>query len=202
MATKHTYIYEDLDMMPIYNFDKCEKGDLRFMYEGKKGEILPSISEKWEELYNKYCELTASNQSANFYRLIGEITWLEKRLLFAPVLLNLLLKTDKSKHLPILKELSAWRLPINGRKNLLIEIERITKALNNSKTKLNRKISEYEEIKNQNELLKNEGTTIQAQAIMIYKALGTKPDIHSDSVIMWLEYFNEINKLNTKKTNE
>ena len=198
MDTKHTDIYEDLDIMPIYNFDKCEKGDLRFMYEGKKGEILPLITKKWDELYNKYCELTASNQTANFYRLIGEITWLEKRLLFAPVLLNLLLKTDKSKHLPILKELSAWRLPINGRKNIAPEVERITKALNNSKTKLNRKISEYEDIKSQNELLKSEGTTIQAQAIMINKALGIKPNIQTDSVIMWLEYFNEINKLNKK----
>lgn len=199
MAIKHTDIYEDLDIIPIYNFDKCSKVDLRFMYEGKKGEVTPELTEKWDELYNRYCELTAGNQTANYYRLIGEITWLEKRLVFVPVLLNILLKSANKDNPYTLKELSLWGLPINKNKDLEKEVERVLKALNNSKTKLTRKISEFEDIKDKNEKAKEGGTTIQAQAISINKALGVKPDIYKDSVVMWLEYFNEMSKLNKKE---
>jgi len=197
MDAKNTCIFEDLDIIPIYNFDKCLKGELKYMYEAKRGEITDKVVEAWDLLQDEYCELTATNISGNYYRLMSEIAWLEKRLVFVPLLLNMLLDKDVKDKPLILKELSAWKLPVNSSSHIAVEVERVLKALNNSKTKLSRKIYEYNEIKKSNEAI--DQPTIQSQAIMICKALDIKPNIHSDSVIMWLEYFKEIKNLNKKQ---
>jgi len=200
MVNGNENFYTDLDTIPIYNFRKCIKGDLKFMFEDKKGLITSLITEKWDKLYNEYCRLTASNETANYYLLIKDISFLESRLLIAPSLVNNLLHSKESERADVIKELSEWKLKINVNKNIGDEVAKTLKILNNSKNLLKRKIEEYEAIKSKNE--NENGVSIQAQCIMINRYLGIKPDIHRDSVIMWLEYFNEISKIKTNKDNE
>jgi len=200
MVNGNENFYTDLDTIPIYNFRKCIKGDLKFMFEDKKGLITSLITEKWDKLYNEYCRLTASNETANYYLLIKDISFLESRLLIAPALANNLLHSKESERVDVIKELSEWKLKINVNKNIGDEVAKTLKILNNSKNLLKRKIEEYEAIKSKNE--NENGVSIQAQCIMINRYLGIKPDIHRDSVIMWLEYFNEISKIKTNKDNE
>jgi len=198
MVIEHTDIYTDLDIIPIYNFDKCINGELKYMYESKRGEITEEIKEQWEILYNNYCESTANSETSRYYRLIGEITWLENRLIYYPVLVNNLLKTPKKDIKPLLKEISLWKLPINLNKNIEEEINRVLKALNNSKTKLKRKINELEDLKKNNEQIKSVNISLQGQSVKIHKALGVKPNIFEDSVTTWLAYWEEIKNINSK----
>jgi len=198
MVIEHTDIYTDLDLLPIYNFDKCINGELKYLYTSKKGEISDELTEQWEILYNKYCELTANSETSRYYRLIGEIKSLENRLIYYPVLLNNLLKTPKKDIEPILEELRLWKLPINTNKDIEKEIERVLTALNNSKTKLTRKKNELEDLKKHNEQIKSVNISLQGQSVKIHKLLGVKPNIFEDSVTTWLAYWNEIKNLNSK----
>ena len=198
MVIEHTDIYTDLDILPIYNFDKCINGDLKYLYTSKKGEISDELTKQWEILYNKYCDLTANSETSRYYRLIGEINWLENRLKYVPIMLNLLLKTPKKDRLKLLKEVSAWKLPLNANKDLCSEIDRVLTALNNSKTKLKRKVNELEDLKKHNEQIKSVNISLQGQSVKIHKLLGVKPNIFDDSVTTWLAYWNEIKNLNSK----
>ncbi|QIG62279.1 hypothetical protein [Tenacibaculum phage JQ] len=192
MDIKHKNIYTDLELLPIYNFEKCIKGDLTYLNIDRRELITDGLKEVWQELYNEYCKLTITSETERYYRLIGEITWLENRLKYAPVLFNLLIKTPREDRKELIKELKQWKLSISIKKDLEPQIETNITILNNSKTKLKRKITELEDLRTTNEQVKSIGTTLQQQAIKIYKLLGVKPDILKDSVIMWLGYWEEI----------
>ena len=168
------------------------------MYESKKGEITEEIKEQWEILYNNYCELTANSETSRYYRLIGEITWLENRLIYVPEIINLILKTPLNDRKHLFNELKRWKLYINISKNLEKEINIVLSALNNSKTKLKRKLNELEDLKNNNEQIKSVNITLQGQSVKIHKALGVKPNIFEDSVTTWLAYWEEIKNINSK----
>ena len=199
MDIKNADIYTDLDIIPIYNFDKCINGDLKYLFVSKKQDITKDVTSKWNTLYNKYCELTVNSETSRYYRLVGEIKFLENRLVYVPQLINIALKTPKNDVKHILKEIRAWKLPINIKEVERANIEKVLTALNNSKTKLKRKLEELEGLKKDNEQVSSIKTTLQSQAVKIHKMLGVKPNIFEDSVTTWLAYWDEIKELSKKK---
>lgn len=191
MVAKHEYIYTDLDEIPIYNFTKCVGGDLKFMYQSKRGKINDFIDEKWQIIYNDYCELTTSSKTLRYYRLIGEIEYLRKRDKIAPILINLLLKIPKNDRKGVIKELKEWGLRIYEDKDLEQEIKKALKILNNSKNKLNRKLDELNEIKDK----PTEGLSLSAQKAKLHKLLGIDVNVMTTSVLEWLAYWKEVEQL-------
>ena len=71
MVDKTESIYTDLDLMPIYNFDKCMNDDLKFMYLSKKGEVNEYVTNEWSKLFDAYCDLTVNSEILRYYRLIS-----------------------------------------------------------------------------------------------------------------------------------
>ena len=195
MDVKTRRFYENLEEMPIYNFYKCYKGDLKYILLDKNQEVKEDVKEAWKELLDKYHELTLNNETLNFYTLVLEVKFLENRDLYAPILLNLAIKTPEKERKELFDELRKWKLPIKTLK----DVDKCLKVLNNSKNKLNRKRQEIEDYKNKNGDLSTKETSLQKQAIKIEKALGIKPDIFKDSVVTWISYFDEIKELSAKK---
>jgi hypothetical protein len=195
MVIKNKNIYTSLETLPIYNFEKCIKGDLTYLNINRENLITDGLEDIWQVLYNDYCELTLTSETERYYRLVGEITWLENRFKFVPVLLNFLLKTPKDDRVDIIKALKLWKISISLKKPLEKQIETTLTILNNSKNKLNRKKNELEELQGNNEQLKAVSMSLQQQSIKIYKALGIKPNIFEDSVLMWLSYWEEIKNI-------
>lgn len=195
MATKHSYIYSDLDEIPVYNFFKCSEGELKYLYSDRKGEINSNIKEVWEGLYDEYCALTSTPKTRRYYELLGIIKGLEKRFEIAPVLINLLLKTPKNSIELIVYELSKWDLKINSRKQLKSEINRIITILNNSKNKYKRYLRELEDLREQT----GEGMTLAEQKAKLHRLLGINVDTKSTSVTEWLAYWEEVKLLSNKK---
>ena len=191
MATKHKNFYTNLDTIPIYNFIKCTEGKLHFMYEEKKGVVNKKITDKWEELYNQYCELTNTNETLRYYRLIGEIEWLKNRDKIAPILIQKLLKSPLNECINEIKELKEWGLSINVKKDLEKEIQRCIKILNNSKNKLNRKLEEFEQMKDK----PREGMSLQSQKAKLHRLLNIDVNIMTASVLEWLAYWKEVEQL-------
>lgn len=191
MATKYKNIYTDLDTIPIYNFMKCTEGKLHFLYEVKKGKVNNYLIEIWSKLYDEYCELTSSNTTLRYYRLIGEIEWLSNRDKITPILIQNLLKKPLNKCVEELKELKEWGLSINIKNNLEKEIEKCIKILNNSKNKLNIKLDEFNEIKDK----PKDNISLQSQKVKLHKALCIDVNIMSTSVIEWLAYWDEVKQL-------
>lgn len=191
MAAKHKSIYTNLDTIPIYNFMKCTEGKLHFMHESKKGKVSDNLIETWDKLYNEYCELTSSNTTLRYYKLIGEIEWLRNRDKIAPILIQNLLKKPLNKCIEEIKELKEWGLSINVKNDLKKEIEKCIKILNNSKNKLNIKLDEFNDIKDK----PKDNVSLQSQKVKLHKALGIDVNIMSTSVIEWLAYWDEVKQL-------
>lgn len=197
MDIKTRSFYESLEEIPIYNFYKCYKGDLSYIFLDRNGEITEDVEQVWSELLNEYHELTVNNDTIWFYDTILEVKWLENRLIFVPILLDTATKTPINDRKNLFKEIKSWKLPINSLK----DVDKCLKALENSKNKLNRKL---EEIKDYKEKKKNNNvkeTSLQKQAIGIERHLGIKPNIFKDSVVTWISYFDEIKELSAKKSN-
>lgn len=195
MVVEHQDIYTDLDELPIYNFTKCANGELKFMYHGRKGKITNHIKSKWEELYNNYCELTNTNKTLRYYRLIGEIEYLRKRDHIAPILINLLLKTPTNNRKNIINELKEWGLKIYEDKDIEQQVKRALKILNNSKNKLNRKLEELDDIKEK----PTENISLSVQKAKLHKLLGIDVNVVTTSVLEWLAYWKEVEQLSNKK---
>lgn len=195
MVIENENIYTDLEVLPIYNFDKCIKGDLTYLKVNRKEQTTEDLNEIWQKLYNEYCELTYNNETQRHYRLLGEIKWLESRLTVAPLLINLLTKTPPENRKELIKELKYWKLSFSSKKPLKPQIESNINVLNNSKTKLNRKLTELEDLRKYSANIKDNTTSLQKQAIRIHKNLGIQPNIFKDSVVTWLSYYDEIKAL-------
>ena len=123
---------------------------------------------------------------------IVKADYLTKRIDIVLMLLNVLLITPKEEQKEIYKALRKWDMNIYSEN----DIERCFKQLKSSKTKLSLIEEEIKEFNNKNNTSVN--TNIQEQSIMIYEALGIKPDIYQDSVLHWLGYFDRINKISSK----
>lgn len=195
MDIKHTNIYTSLEVFPIYNFYKCLSGNLEYIYKSREGDLTKEIDKLWSKLYDEYFKLISNSEHQQYFRLILEIEWLKNRLVYAPVLLNLLLKTPKKDREDIQKELKRWRLPFKTEK----DIEKCLTVLNNSKTKLKRKQTELEELNNKNSKLKDNSISLEKQSVKLQRRLGVTPNIFKDSVMKWLAYWDELKELSDKK---
>lgn len=195
MDIKHTNIYTSLEVFPIYNFYKCLSGNLEYIYKNRDGDLTKDIDKLWSKLYDEYFKLISNSEHQQYFRLILEIEWLKNRLVYAPVLLNLLLKTPEKDREDIQKELKRWRLPFKTEK----DIDKCLTVLNNSKTKLKRKQTELEELNNKNSKLKENSISLEKQSVKLQRRLGVTPDIFKDSVMKWLAYWDELKELSDKK---
>jgi len=185
----YEYYYKDLDVIPIYNFDKCLKGKLEYMYLSKDGEITEEIQRQYDTLYNEFCLLTSGQETVNYYNILIDVNWLKARQKIVPMLLELYLKTPPKSRDALKKSLSLWKIKVNNEN----DIKRALKVLELSNNKIKIKELELEEIKKA--VNKEESKTLIQQSVFIHKNLGVKPDIYKDSVLHWLAYFDELQKL-------
>ena len=196
MVTTDTYIYTDLDELPIYNFYKCVDGKLEYLYEQKKGDVNNKINEVWNKLYNDYCKITITKKQERYYRLLSAIKWLEDRLIYTPIIIESLLKTPIDDRDGLILELKEWKLFINTRNNLDSELSKCLKILNNSKSKIKRKHSELSSINNN----ENKDTiSLSSQKTKLHKLLGLDIDTKTTSVTEWVSYWNDVKDIKQEK---
>lgn len=184
-------IYNNIDILPIYNFNKCFKGDLKYMFKDLNFIDSPVVKTQWNKLYNEYCKLTYNNTTLKYYRLVGELKFLENREIYVPVLLDLLTKTPKDDRGDIITELRKWKISVNKNTDLNKLFEVSIKVLNNSKNTYNRKLAELEAMNNK----PKEVLSLQQQKAKLHKLLGINIDLHTTSVSEWLAYWEEVKTL-------
>lgn len=195
MVAKHENIYTNLEVFPIYNFYKCLSGTMEYIYIDRKGEVTEEILSIWDNLYDEYFKLISNSEHQNYFRLILEVEWLKNRLIYAPILINIVLKTPENDRKVINDELRRWRLPINT----VNDIPKCLEILNNSKTKIKRKEEEIESLNAKNSKLKENSISLEKQSVKLQRRLGVTPDIFKDSVIKWLAYWDELKEISSKK---
>lgn len=195
MVVANKNIYRDLGELPIYNFYKCRKGKLEYLYEEKKGDVTNELIELWGKLLNDFCELTLSSRQKRYYKTLAEIEFLEKRLIFVPNILNLITKTpvyDRAEYYDALKD---WKTPINPKKDLDKEIERVINILNNSTNKINRKKDEIKAYDKQAEDLNDSNISLESLQIKLSRALGLQINVHECSVAQWVANWEEVKNI-------
>ncbi len=201
MAVKNTNIYTDLDELPIYNFYKCIDGRLEYLYEERKGSINDDITSIWRRLYNDYCEITITKRQERYYRLLSTVKWLEERLIYAPILIEALLKSPSEERDGLIIELNNWKLKINKNKNIDNELKRCLNILNNSRSKIKRK---HEELKliNKDSGEFNESLSLSSQKTKLHKLLGLDVNTRTATVTEWISYWKDVKDLKINKNGE
>ena len=195
MDNVNRYVYEDIDEIPVFNFFKCCEGKYKYMYNDRKGDETEEVIKTFKNIYDKYCELTITNKTLKYYRLIGEIEWLEKKLMFVPILVNLLVKAPVEKKKLVIDEIKTWGFKIDLKKPLKEQLENIAQRLNNSTTKLQRKKDEVEEI---NGVEKGDVSLSKQVAKLKTILTGVSIDINKDSIATWVAYWDEVAAINNK----
>lgn len=180
---KNTKLYLGIGDMPIYNFDKIlQTNNLSYMVvdwnERKEIEIPKDANERWEEIYNEYCKITANNDALTFYSLNCEVLYLETRFYIVSNLINGLSEINKES---FGRELNAWKIPFNIKGSIKKQAEQLKRHLRIAEQNLNMKKRKRDALKNDDV----EETTLLKQVIIIQEQLGVKIDIRKDSV----EYF-------------
>lgn len=184
-------IYNNIDILPIYNFNKCVKGELKYMFKDLNFIDSPVVKTQWNKLYNEYCKLTYNNTTLKYYRLIGELKFLENREVYVPVLLDLLTKTPKDDREDIIEELRKWKISVKKDTDLTKLFETSIKVLNNSKNTYNRKLAELEAMNNK----PTEVLSLQQQKAVLHRHLGININLHKTPTSEWVAYLNDLENL-------
>jgi len=201
IKSKNISLYNSLDDISIYRFDKALHGDLRYLSKKKdieKVEVDNYFQDAWSDLINKYSILTKNNSTIRIYLLIGEISYLESRNAVVPSLIqNVIMSKDKYITEESIKHLSKWGFSINTEKNLNDELKKIVTAINNSNTKVKRKISEYKD------LTRDSGEKLsliqQKTKLEINLSLSYPINLKKTSVTGWISYWEQLELLTSQK---
>lgn len=194
-------LYLGLDDMPIYNFDKILKtNNMSYMVVGwnERDEIEPpeNTVERWGNIYNKYCELTANNEALSYYSLSCEISYLEMRYLAIYSLINNLCEPYKEE---IGKRLNKWGVPFNISGKIEPQIKQLERQLRIAKQNIGIKKRKLEALKNDDEPQEN---ALIKQVLIVNEQLGVKIDIRVDSVTYFLVALERLKeKLQASKRN-
>jgi len=175
--------------MPIYNFDKILKtNNLSYMVVdwNERKEIKPpeEAVKKWEGIYNKYCELTADNETLTFYSLNSEISYLEMRYLAIISLVENLCEAYKKE---IGLRLNKWGIPFNIKGKIKPQLELLKRHIRIAEQNIKIKQRKLKELKKDDD----EGSTILQQKIRLERITTLKIDLRKTSVEEWIELHNE-----------
>ena len=203
---KSIILYNSLDDLSIFRFDKISKGDFKWLIKEYDvgGEItdadLPNDTLKvWGKLHIEYCELIKNTEAILIYVLACEINYLE---MVQIVVGNLIFQVAKGKPTEIQKEyfneLHNWGFTIDENAAIESEIIRLSNQLRASKSKLDRKRSEYEDA------VKDDGSkkiTLIQQKVRLAISLKMNIDIYTTSVTEWIAFWNELDQMNKSLIN-
>lgn len=192
--------YLDLGEIPIYNFDKCISGELQYMLvnrcDRKNFVICDDIQSAYDKMYNEWCLLTSNNEILSVYNKILKLNYLMTRANIVPLLLKMLLQTPKQDSKDIYKSLRKLNINIYSEE----DVEKALKQIEASRTKINILNDQIEE--DVSKFKVDVRQSIQEQSIIISRNLNLKADIYKDSVLHWLGYFKELEKVKRKGKNE
>lgn len=205
-VTRDITLFNSLDDLSIFRFDKISRGDYKWLIEEytKKSEIteedLPKDTLKvWEQLYIEYCELIKNTDAILIYVLTCEINHLE---MIQVIVGNLIVQVAKGKPVDVQKEyideLHAWGFIMQESADFESEIIRLSNQLRASKGKLDRKITEYKEATKTDD---NKKTTLIQQKVSLAISLKMNIDVHTTSVTEWIAFWNELDEMNKSLRN-
>lgn len=172
--------------MPIYNFDKVLKtNNLAYLVLGwnerEQIEVPEEAQNRWNEIYNTYCERTAGNETLTFYSLTCEVGYLEMRFIIIHSLIYGLSEYNKND---FGRELNKWKIPFNVDGKIKPQMETLERYLRVAKQNIDLKKRKIEALKS-DDIETIETSLFLKQSIIIEEQLGVKIDIRKDSV----EYF-------------
>lgn len=181
-------IFLSIEDMPIYNFDKAlTTGNMSYLVlkwdERKEIKYIKGAKERWEEIYNQYCEKSANNETLTQYALMNEISYLEMRYLSVVSLIECLCEGYKEE---LGRALNKWGFVFNIKGKILPQIDNLKRQLRGAKQKIDVRKSKLKSLKGDEE----KESSLIAQAISLEKILGIKLNIRKDSVDKWIELNN------------
>lgn len=152
-----------------------------------KEDLKTELKGIWIEIFKEYIVLKDDREIKKSFRKLALINKLETKLMICKELLKCLThQSTKKGQKELIKELSAWGYPINQRKNLNEEIERIIRNFKALKSSISIKKVEFE--KEFKKDLSNEKLNIDKQVVNVEQVLGNTINLHTTMVSKWIEY--------------
>lgn len=197
---KNIRLYKSCDDLPLYNFEKAKKGDLKYLVWGYDGfgkvKKPKNISKIWEGLLEEYSSLVKNNQLFQYYELITDISYQTVRITIVSELLHQIstranIKKELQKE--YYKELRGWGFLFNESKPLESEIQRLYRQIKAAKMKLSQMIKE----KRRQESKKKDKTPFLKIKTRVENHLKRHIDIRKTTVSEWVYIVEDI--FNSKK---
>lgn len=150
-------------------------------------ELKKELNKIWIELFKEYIVLKDDREIKKSFRKLALINKLETKLTICKELLKCLMhQSTKNGQKALISELSAWGYPINQRKSLQDECERIIKNFRALKSTITIKKKEFE--KEHKKELSEEKLNIDKQVVNVEQILGNTIDLHKTMVSKWIQY--------------
>ncbi len=183
-------LYRNCDELPIWNFDQLISGKgFEWLVYGYDGYGEREVDEEkcnsiFESIKEEYFEKSQNQDSINILMLEAEIDYLTRRYTIVHALLTVLKTGCSEKNKPkFYNELRRWRYYLDEKKPLESEIKRLDNQHKSSKTLINRKQVELENMISTG----SKKITLLRQKIKLQRTLSMQLDLKRISVTEWLE---------------
>lgn len=183
-------LYKNCDELPIWNFDQLISGKsfewLIYDYDGYGNYELneKECNTLFETIKEEFFAKSQNQDSINILMLEAEIDYLTLRYTVVYGLLEVMKGGCSEKNKPsLISELKRWRYYIDARKSFKQEIKRLKNQHDSSKTLINRKQSELENLVSTG----SKKITLLRQKIKLQRTLSMQMDLKKISVTEWLE---------------
>jgi len=103
----HTNIWQSIEQLPIYNFRKCQEGDLRYLFIKWKQKPCKALIEIWAQIQDEFFERIEMNEKQSYiYRKSKKyiVNELEKIINENPAKLSRLTVENKKIEIELTKE--------------------------------------------------------------------------------------------------
>ncbi|WP_109437818.1 hypothetical protein [Aquimarina sp. AU119] len=189
-SNKSVRLYRNCDELPIWNFDQLISGKgfewLVYEYDGYGDREVneEECNSLFEKIKEEYFEKSENQDSINILMLEAEIDYLTRRYTIVYALLSVLKTGCSEKNKPkFYQELRRWRYYLDEKKPLNVEVKRLDNQHKSSKTLINRKQKELENMVNTG----SKSISLFRQKIKLQRTLSMQMDLKKITVTEWLE---------------
>lgn len=196
------------DTLSIFCFHEILKtGDYNHLSKKEGRDIVKEhgrdiLSKVWSKIYEEYCKKTNDNRSLEYYRIKGELIYLETRRqvvskLFSQIALRNMPRED---FMCYIEEIKAWGFKYKKQRKVLVDMEDLSRQIKATSNRINIYIAKLKSFESG-----SKPVPLEKQVVGVEYALNKNHiDTKITSVSKWIYMFEkikEINKSRAKKVN-
>lgn len=200
MASKKYHV--SCETLSIYCFYKIlETGDYNYLAIEEEN-IVDSfdrevLSKTWAKIYEEYCKLTKDNRALEYYRLKGDLIYLETRKQIVSKLFSQIAIRNMPREIfmSYIEEIKQWGFKYRKKRKVLEDMEDLGRQIKATSNRINISIAKLESFETG-----DKPVPLEKQVVGVEYALGKNCiDTKKTSVTKWVYMFDKIKEINKSR---